>query len=593
MAEDVGAIFAKLGITTDEFEAGMKRASGIATSQSGQMSAAMKRNNREAAESARLVSESLDLHISRPLARVMAQLPGLGTALSALGGIGGAAGLFALGTFVVERLEPAFNELLKTYGLVGETIDEVGKRVKESDDKLIAGLERKIHLQEAYNRLVLGLSGGSLEAANLKLLQQENEELKEQLELKVRALAMNIANPSAGMGLHNLWSGIVSSVTLKPIPIDEGALKTAQEALASLKAKIQQVEDVIDTTGWQEYRDQVDAAAAATAKMTAEHEKWANAMLHKVNLELAGAQAKEYADSLAAVQKQVAALAGSAMPAMPFTTAMPAQATGGLAGFKEDQAAQMKLAAEATADAGETVASYKLKLQELAALQDGPYKVSADAYAAAVDKISRAMDEAGKKADKYLTSMSAGAAEFFRTFDAQAGDRGKFVMDELNRGVQGVEESIARLAVTGRSNFSQLLQSMSEELIKFAESQALKEVLSLLNNSSFFGGLGGGGLFGSGGIFGGGKAGGGDVMPGMTYLVGEQGPEVLTMGRNAGSITPNGGGSGGDTHNHYYDLRGADAAAVERLQRMLPEVENRAAYRGYMMSLEASKRATK
>lgn len=48
-------------------------------------------------------------------------------------------------------------------------------------------------------------------------------------------------------------------------------------------------------------------------------------------------------------------------------------------------------------------------------------------------------------------------------------------------------------------------------------------------------------------IWGGGKAGGGPVSAGMNYLVGERGPEILSMGSKPGFITPNGmmGGGGG------------------------------------------------
>jgi hypothetical protein len=42
--------------------------------------------------------------------------------------------------------------------------------------------------------------------------------------------------------------------------------------------------------------------------------------------------------------------------------------------------------------------------------------------------------------------------------------------------------------------------------------------------------------------FGGGRAMGGPVRPGMTYTVGENGPETLHMGGGSGHITPNGGG---------------------------------------------------
>ena len=48
-----------------------------------------------------------------------------------------------------------------------------------------------------------------------------------------------------------------------------------------------------------------------------------------------------------------------------------------------------------------------------------------------------------------------------------------------------------------------------------------------------------------------GRASGGPVGAGMTYLVGEQGPELLTMGASNGYVTPNnklGGGGGGNVY---------------------------------------------
>jgi phage-related protein len=52
------------------------------------------------------------------------------------------------------------------------------------------------------------------------------------------------------------------------------------------------------------------------------------------------------------------------------------------------------------------------------------------------------------------------------------------------------------------------------------------------------------GGFSLGGLFGGGRAAGGPVMGGRTYLVGERGPELITMGGN-GHVTPNHALSGG------------------------------------------------
>jgi len=62
----------------------------------------------------------------------------------------------------------------------------------------------------------------------------------------------------------------------------------------------------------------------------------------------------------------------------------------------------------------------------------------------------------------------------------------------------------------------------------------------------FSGSTDSGGFFSS--LFGGFKAAGGPVDPWKSYVVGEKGPELLTMGSSGGSITPNGqafGGQGG------------------------------------------------
>jgi hypothetical protein len=64
------------------------------------------------------------------------------------------------------------------------------------------------------------------------------------------------------------------------------------------------------------------------------------------------------------------------------------------------------------------------------------------------------------------------------------------------------------------------------------------------------------------------RAHGGPVMPGVSYTVGERGPETLTMGKRAGYITPNGGGmSIGVVHVHgVQDVRGL-LAELQKLSK--------------------------
>jgi hypothetical protein len=92
--------------------------------------------------------------------------------------------------------------------------------------------------------------------------------------------------------------------------------------------------------------------------------------------------------------------------------------------------------------------------------------------------------------------------------------------------------------------------------------------------------------FASGGDF--------DMTPGGSMWVGEQGPELLRFGaRASGTVVPNSAFGGGDSHTHhnYFDLRGADPAAVQKLYRMLPLVERSAAQRAINTVSEVKRRS--
>lgn len=74
----------------------------------------------------------------------------------------------------------------------------------------------------------------------------------------------------------------------------------------------------------------------------------------------------------------------------------------------------------------------------------------------------------------------------------------------------------------------------------------IDSVQTALNMLSRLASFGGGTLGAIGGFFGGGRAVGGPVSAGGTYLVGERGPELLTMG-GSGFVTPNSALGGGGT----------------------------------------------
>jgi hypothetical protein len=99
-----------------------------------------------------------------------------------------------------------------------------------------------------------------------------------------------------------------------------------------------------------------------------------------------------------------------------------------------------------------------------------------------------------------------------------------------------------------------------------------------VNNAS--GGLGGAGnIFSSliSGLFGGFRASGGPVSAGKAYMVGEQGPEMIVPGAS-GTVIPNHKLSAANNNsstfapNYNIDARGADQAAVARLEQTLADM---------------------
>ncbi|KQY71351.1 hypothetical protein ASD52_06630 [Ensifer sp. Root142] len=89
---------------------------------------------------------------------------------------------------------------------------------------------------------------------------------------------------------------------------------------------------------------------------------------------------------------------------------------------------------------------------------------------------------------------------------------------------------------------------------------------------SFFGG--GGGFLS--GLFGGGRAVGGGVDPWRDYLVGENGPELIRIGSRGGRVGEAGGAMSNSqptaySPTYHIDARGADQAAVARIERGLAE----------------------
>jgi hypothetical protein len=140
-------------------------------------------------------------------------------------------------------------------------------------------------------------------------------------------------------------------------------------------------------------------------------------------------------------------------------------------------------------------------------------------------------------------------------------------MDDAASAVTGLgyalEDGLVNAAKNGKAAFGDMAQFILAEIQRI--------LIRSLILRPLFGAIGGfigdnpvGNAFS--GSFGGGKAGGGMVSAGKTYMVGERGPEMVTMGGN-GFVTPNHKMGGGNTFN--VDMRGASVEAVARLERFV------------------------
>lgn len=137
---------------------------------------------------------------------------------------------------------------------------------------------------------------------------------------------------------------------------------------------------------------------------------------------------------------------------------------------------------------------------------------------------------------------TAGLKRGIETIRQELEDTGSVIEKTFVSSWDGATDALTDFIVTGKNGFRDLLESISKDLVKLGlQLFILKPLFEAVfgNQPGQIGGLLGGlsGLFGG---FGGARAGGGDVRPGRTYLVGEDGPELLNLGTGGGgTIIPN------------------------------------------------------
>jgi hypothetical protein len=212
-------------------------------------------------------------------------------------------------------------------------------------------------------------------------------------------------------------------------------------------------------------------------------------------------------------------------------------------------------------------------------------KIQTD-QSAAVAAAAQIYDETATKAQKYADTLAV-LDTLLHQVDASTGKtriseqqytvalaQAQAKLDEHSKAWktigQDIGKTIGQAALFGES-WSKAFKTLLADIIK-----VVLEVTVFKKLASAFGGKGTvmGDIFGS---LAGGMASGGSVSGGMSYLVGEQGPEIFTPG-GSGAITPN-SGIGGSQTIYNIDARGADVSVEQRIMRLLPIVENRAVAR--------------
>ena len=175
----------------------------------------------------------------------------------------------------------------------------------------------------------------------------------------------------------------------------------------------------------------------------------------------------------------------------------------------------------------------------------------------AVTDAAEQQERAGKLIEESYAKQRSGAfgaSEALRKYGEDATNTGAQIESSLTNAFKGAEDALVSFATTGKLNFAGLAQSIIADLARIQAKAAISGILKYLGGAvgDFFGGGAGLGSDPTGSQFSqtgadvaGRRATGGPVGAGGRYLVGENGPEILTMGGSGGSIIPNGAMGGG------------------------------------------------
>jgi hypothetical protein len=142
-----------LGYDLSALEKGAPEAFRLINSQTAGISAEMKRTSREGAESLRLIDEALDIHMSRPLTRIITQeFPAFASAMQSVLGAGVVGALAVIGVEAfdkasksIEKAQKAQEDFAASTRKAKSTFDEIMASFEKSETiRSLSGLDKKI-----------------------------------------------------------------------------------------------------------------------------------------------------------------------------------------------------------------------------------------------------------------------------------------------------------------------------------------------------------------------------------------------------------------------------------------------------------------
>lgn len=126
-----------------------------------------------------------------------------------------------------------------------------------------------------------------------------------------------------------------------------------------------------------------------------------------------------------------------------------------------------------------------------------------------------------------------------KRYGDEASNVGAQIGDAMTRGINNAEDAFVSFVATGKISFSSLAASILTDIARIEAKRAVAGFVNIaLNAFAPSTGAGTTGWDGYGNTLAGARAGGGPVTGGLSYLVGEKGPEIFTPS-GSGAIIPN------------------------------------------------------